>query len=114
MNCRNVGALIAAQLDGPVSMRDRRKIELHMRKCSNCAKAAAQIASNRMGLRSLRSRTIPAELARGLRALAIREQAAQRQRSTARARWWNRMELHFQNGLRQAAGPVGGGVGGAG
>ncbi len=110
MNCRNVGALIAAQVDGPISIRDRRKIELHVRKCANCARAASQMAWTRNGLRSLRTHTVPPELTRKLRALGFRELAAQRQKSSARARWWNRMELHFQNGLRQSAVPFAGGL----
>jgi hypothetical protein len=113
MSCENVQEQISALIDRRMRVDEREKVLAHLELCTECNNHLAYMQGMRAALRQLANPPIPAPLQQKLRARASYERVRHLSRATFAARgprWTSRLHLLFENMMRPAALPFGGGI----
>lgn len=104
--CRSVLDASADYLDRRCTEFRSREIQRHLDGCAECAARMEELAQLRRSVRSLPSRTVPANVAVGLRVVASREHA----RRAGLPSWGNRLLFWMSNRWRPLGLPMAGGL----
>jgi putative zinc finger protein len=113
MSCENVQEQISALIDRRMQIEERAKVLAHLELCTECNNHFAYLQGMRSALRQIADPPMPAQLQEKLRVMASYERVRQLSRATFGARglrWTSRLHLVFENMMRPAALPFGGGI----
>ncbi len=113
MKCRTANRRMSPSLDGQLSTKERRELELHLAGCEDCRRQARQLGDLADGLRGLSALPVPQTLTTVLRVTASRERLLRARRASlgASLEYWSEMaRLWGRNLMRPLALPFAGGL----